>query len=537
MSSEPVWRGEYDYYEPLTIGTQSGEVVGPDSGLRLSAYFACCKVVSEDTAKLPLITYERLQPKGKTPARDHPVYRLLHLAPSDEYTSMTFRETLMYQCLSRGNGYAEIQRNGLGVPIALHLVDADRVEPKRNDDGSIYYEIRQPNGERINIRSFDMLHVRGIGTPLRGWSVARIAAESLGVGLATQTFAATYFGNGTNVGGVLELPKLLNKVGRDAIRESFEQQHKTARLAHKPIVLWQGVTYKPLEVKADEAQFIESREFSVEDICRWFRVPPHKIQHLKRATYSNIEHQGIEYVTDTLIPWLTRIEQEFNRKLFFDEEEYFCEHAVQALLRGDSTSRSQFYRTMFEIGVFSSNDIAELENRNPIPGGDQRFVPANMMPLNGTMDDESEDDDEDDLEEDPEDESPAAPPGRDIEAIFRRVIEDESAKIMRVERKIVERLSANASVDIAEIAKEIIANGTRMSAAIEAIFLAFTDGMNCDADKRMFETIYAATAKEEYGAKPRDQWMAVADSRANVMPMKIAAFWGRVLEKQSHDPK
>lgn len=368
--------------------TLAGVHVTPASAMTLPTYWACIRAISEDIGKLPLLTYRRIDPRGKERAPDHPLYSLLHDAPNDDMESMTFRETLTHYALAWGNGYALIDRDSRLTPVALLPVHPSRVVVRRDDNGLLVYDIY--GGENIplsmgvqwyRVRSDDMLHIRGLGAEgITGYSVAQLAAESLGLSLAAQTFGAAFFGNGAAMGGVLQHPAKLSDQAAKHLRESFERVYSGPENAGKVAILEEGMTYARLAIPPNDAQFLETRLFQVRDICRWFRVPLHKVGDLEFATYTNIEQQAIEYVTDTLMPWCVRWEQQLQRKLFGVQSSYFCEHALQGLMRGDMAARAEFYSRMFGMAALSPNDIRELENASPIgPDGDTYFVQGNNL--------------------------------------------------------------------------------------------------------------------------------------------------------------
>jgi len=371
--------------------TLAGVNVTPASAMTLPTYYACIRAISEDIGKLPLITYRRLEPRGKERAPSHPLYSLLHDAPNDDMEAMTFRETLTHYALSWGNGYALIDRDSRMQAVALHPVHPSRVVVRRDDDGLLVYDIY--GGELLpgsgleqvyRVRSDDMLHIRGMAAEgIVGYSVAQLAAESLGLSLAAQTFGAAFFGNGAAMSGVLEHPGKLSDQAAKHLRESFENVYSGPENSGKVGILEEGMKYMRMAIPPNDAQFLETRLFQVRDVARWFRVPLHKIGDLEFATYTNIEQQCIEYVTDTLMPWCVRWEQQIQRKLFGIGSEFFCEHALQGLMRGDQAARSHFYTQLFGVGVFSPNDIRELENMSPVgPEGDAYFIAANnLMPL------------------------------------------------------------------------------------------------------------------------------------------------------------
>lgn len=374
-------------------GTASGETVGPTTALRLSVYFACIRNISEDVGKLPVMVYEDMPDGTKRRERDNPIWELLGEKPNSEMSAMTFRETLTHHALGWGNGYAEIVRNVAGEAIELWPITPERVKPFRAADRSLWFQVqsaatsgyREPN----YVPAADMLHIHGLGYDgCGGYSVASYAKESIGSGLALDKYGASFFGNGALPGAVLEHPASLSPKALQNLRKSWEEMHKGAGNAHKAAILEEGMKLNKISVNPNDAQFIESKQHTVEDICRWFRMPPHMVQHLLRATFANIEHQGIEYVKFTLEAWLQRWEQEVKRKLLGSGNYYF-EHNINGLLRGDTQSRYAAYAVGRQWGWMSANDIRRLENLDPIDGGDVYLSPQNMTPadrLNDVID-------------------------------------------------------------------------------------------------------------------------------------------------------
>ena len=471
FSAEPAERIS-DFMNPqnwLTdIGggqTTSGECVNTRSAMNLAAFFACVQVLSTDIAKLPLKIYKSLKPRGKEVFYEHPLYEVLHDSPNEDMSSMSLREAMMVSVFLRGDGFARIIRegDGAGKPVGLRFIYPDRVDIKNDiskdgiDPGPVYYMVKkQGSTDKQRIASEDMIHIHGVSEDgIRGLSIIRCAAESIGVGLAAQKFGAAFFGNGSTMSGALETPLGLEDNARNNLRTSLDKLHTGAANAHRMLILEEGMKYARIGIPPEEGQFLESRQFTVEDICRWFRMPPHKIQHLLRATFSNIEEQSIEYVVDTLGSWMTRCEQEYDRKLFKGEEGVFCEHLVNGLLRGNATARGAYYAQGFGIGVFSPNDIREIENMNPIEGGDDYWRPLNMQKL-------GEDPEPPDPapmppgfggppdQQEPQDEPPDAPPevpaedpqnqpeAKAIEA-FKPVLLDAAARVVRKESAAVDR--------------------------------------------------------------------------------------------------
>jgi HK97 family phage portal protein len=368
--------------------TTSGERVGPYTALTLPAYYDCVRILSEDVAKLPLNLYRQLA-RGKEVAKNHPLYRLLRYSPCPTMTAFSFRETLEAHACSWGNGYAEIVRNALGQIVALYPIHPSRMVVWRRGDGTVGYRVMAEFGsgsmQAVEFEPEDIFHLHGMGGDgLIGYSVIAVAAESMGISLAAQSFAASFFGNGMQLGGVLVHPQKLSETARTNLRESMAKMHQGAKRANKIGIFEEGMKYERTGIPPNEAQFLETRSFQIEEVCRWFRMPPHKVQHLARATFSNIEAQNTEYVGDTLQPWLTRWEQEISRKLLSPAEQadYFAEHQVTALLRGDHNARANFYRTMVNIGAMSPNEVRDDENENPGDESlDEHYMQSNMLPI------------------------------------------------------------------------------------------------------------------------------------------------------------
>lgn len=374
-----------DEYTPIAGGGAAGAIKprgGDESWMGMAAYFACIRNISEDIGKLPLITYRRLE-RGKERAKTHPHYHLLHSQPSPAIGSMALRETLTRFALGWGNGYAEINRNTEGGVFALEPLHPQHVVPVNGENGTVDYQYKEPGSTARTIRGRNMLHIHGLSNDgVRGMSVARAARETLQFAGAAQLYGRNLFAQGGRPGGILTHPGKLKPEAKDHLRESWEKAYGGANVG-KTAVLDHGIDYKPITINPIDAQWLETRQFSVEETARWFRMPLHKIQFFLRAQgWSTIDAMNTDYLTDTLLPWLVRWEEELNRKLFADDPEHFAEHLVTGLLRGDQRSRAEFYVKMFSIGGLSINEIREAENLNPIEGegGDKHFVPLNMTP-------------------------------------------------------------------------------------------------------------------------------------------------------------
>jgi HK97 family phage portal protein len=381
------WRGPYNIKDPLTgifsePSVSSGVSVNEQNALTYSAVWASVQRISGDVGSLPLVLYKRVG-DGKEPLRDHPTYRLLHDQPNPDMTAVVFRETLQAHLLTWGNAYAEIEWRGDGRPQAFWPIDPSRVTPERNRAGNLYYKVKNYNNADTYLESQDIIHIPGLGFDgTCGYSVIRQARESIGLGMAMERFGGAFFGNGATMGGYLTHTARLSEPAKKNLRESFNARHRGVDRAHNVGILEEGMTYTPLGVPPDDAQFLESRKFQVAEIARWFQIPPHMLGDLERATFSNIEQQQIDYHTGTLRRWLVRWEQEFNRKVVLQSGSQFVEHTIDGLLRGDIESRYQAYAVGRQWGWLSADDVRSKENMNPLPdeAGQIYLVPINMAP-------------------------------------------------------------------------------------------------------------------------------------------------------------
>jgi len=380
--------GKFGSWQELFIpaGTYSGVSISNENAMQVSTVFACIRNISEDIAKIPIKVYRRTS-SGKEKIQKHPVYTLLNYQPNDEMTAMDFRQTLTAHCLGWGNGYAEIQRDVLGNPVALWPLHPSRCKPTRTDDDVVVYEVRRDDGAIDYLRPENVLHIRGLGDDgIVGHNVIRYARENIGLAKAAETFGATYFGNNTIMGGVLEHPAQLSESAQERLKRSIEKKHQGAEKAHGLFILEEGMKWNKTVIPPEESQFLETRQFSVPEICRWFRMPPHKVADLQRATFSNIEHQDLEYVKDCLTAWIKRWEQSIWWRLLRDDEKnrgIYVEHTVEGLLRGDIASRYSAYQIALgnnnNPGFMTVNEIRSIENLNQIDGQDELFSPQQVQ--------------------------------------------------------------------------------------------------------------------------------------------------------------
>lgn len=382
----------------------AGMMVNEDTAMQFSAVFRAVGYISSMLGMMPWRVMNETA-NGKDLMATHPVDRLLHRRPNPEMSPFTFRETLISHALTWGNGYAEIERDAANRPSALWIVSPDRVEVRR-EDGRLVYEISNTREGKSYVSAENMFHLHGLGFDGNvGYSVINMARRGIGLGMAAEQTGASLFENGLMTNLVIEHPDKLGEQAYKNLKDSLFNYLKGPKRAGYPLVTEEGMQVKNLTMPMDDAQFLETRQFQVEEIARWFGLPPHKLQSLDKATFSNIEQQSIEVVTDALQPWATRLEQEANYKLFNQRSNFYTKLNMNSLLRGDMKARSEFYREMWNLGVLSINEIREFEDMNPVPDGDKRFVQLNMTTLEKAGEDpepapetEIEEDDEDVVE-------------------------------------------------------------------------------------------------------------------------------------------
>ena len=371
----------------------SGEHVDEKSALQIATVYACVRLLAETVAALPFHLYRYMDDgDGKEKAVDHPLYKILYRQANSEMTSFSFREAMMTHLLLYGNAYAQIVRDGRTGILGLYPLLPENVEVDRKENGDLYYIYHaytdEKPGEHDKDIYFDreeILHIPGLGfNGLVGFSPIAMMKNALGTELAVEKYGSSFFRNGAQPSGVLEHPGVLKDP--EKIRRNWSAVYGGANNAHKVALLEEGMTYKPISLPPEDSQFLSTREFGVDEICRIFRVPPHMVQNLRHATFSNIEHESINFVVHTLTPWLVRIEQAIIKDCLLEEEQekYFPKFNVDGLLRGDYQSRMQGYATGFSNGFLSPNDIRHLENMDPIPdeeGGNFYMVNGSYVRL------------------------------------------------------------------------------------------------------------------------------------------------------------
>ncbi len=389
---EPKNKYEGNDFSLLFGRTTSGKTVNERTALQTTAVYACVRILSETIASLPLHVY-RYTEGGKTKDTEHALYTLLHDEPNPDMTSFVFRETLMSHLLIWGNAYSQILRDRSGQVIGLYPLLPDQMSVHRSEKGKLFYvynryEEDNPNFQEkgsIVLSQEEVLHIPGLGFDgLIGYSPIALAKNAVGITLACEEYGASFFGNGANPGGVLEHPGILKDPAK--VRDSWNAVYQGTRNAHKVAVLEEGMSYKQIGIPPEEAQFLETRKFQINEIARLFRIPPHMVGDLEKSSFSNIEQQSLEFVKYTLDPWVVRFEQALKKSLLLPEEKktYFIKFNVDGLLRGDYQSRMNGYAIGRQNGWLSTNDIRELEELNPIPpeeGGDLYLINGNMTKL------------------------------------------------------------------------------------------------------------------------------------------------------------
>lgn len=380
-------------YSFLFGRTTSGKPVNETTAMQTTAVYSCVRILAETLASLPLHVYKYKDGGGKELVHEHPLYWLLHDEPNPEMTSFVFRETLMSHLLIWGNAYAQVIRDGAGRVLALYPLLPNKMQVERDARGELYYIYSKDTDENPMIKKYgeiilkkdEVLHIPGLGFDgLIGYSPIAMAKNAVGMTLACEEYGASFFANGANPGGVLEHPGVLKDPAK--IRESWNAVYRGANNAHKVAVLEEGMKYQQIGIPPEEAQFLETRKFQLNEIARLYRIPPHMIGDLDKSSFSNIEQQSLEFVKYTLQPWLVRWEQSLQSALLLPGEKgtYFIKLNVDGLLRGDYQSRMNGYATGRQNGWFSTNDIREMENLNPIPaeeGGDLYLINGSMTKL------------------------------------------------------------------------------------------------------------------------------------------------------------
>lgn len=372
VSSEGHWINR-----AIGARTFSGTTVTEQSALQVPAVFAAIRIISDLIAQLPAHIYERTSSGRRATVSEHPAVWMLKAEANPHMSAFVFRNVAQGHCLGWGNGYAEIERNGRGQAVRLWPLLPDRTEP-HVEKGQLDFRTTI-DGRAFRLNPENVVHVPGFGFDgYRGYSPIWLARQAIGLALATEEFGAKFFGQGSRSGGVLKLPKMISPEAEarmvDAWSGGLEESHRIR-------ILYEGSDFSQTTIPPEDAQFLQTRKFQLTEVARIFGIPPHKLADLDRATFSNIEHQSLELVTDSLQPWITRWEQELDRKLFLGAERgrFYVKLNVNALLRGDMAARANFYKSGINDGWLTRNEARDFEDMNPIDGLDAPMRPLNMV--------------------------------------------------------------------------------------------------------------------------------------------------------------
>lgn len=377
-------------HEQRTFSTSpamgSAVAVNEDKALTFTAVWAAIRLLSESVSSLPINVYEIDKNGNKVVATANPIYNLLKYKPNNFQNKITFLELLMMGLAAKGESFFYIERNQRTVPTQLIPLNFDEVDVVQVESGALFYETKFGTKDAT-----DILHFKGITTDgVRGLSPIMQCKNSIGWGISVEEFGNTFFKNGAKLSGVLQTDRALSETAIGRLKNSFNNVYAQLSGSNSTVVLEEGLTFKPVSISAEQAQFLASRTFSVEEVARIFNIPPHMLKDLSKSSFNNIEMQSQEFVTYTLMPYLVRIEQEMNLKLFRTNElgKVFVQFNVNALLRGNIKDRSEFYRTMINIGAMNINEVRSKENLNKIENGNKHFMQLNMTTIDKIGSDE-----------------------------------------------------------------------------------------------------------------------------------------------------
>lgn len=386
-STGPDW-GTLERYMAWSFGggaSASGIIVNPQTAMQSAAVFACVQVLAQSIGMLPLNVYQEGKDGSRAKAKDHPLWTILHDQPNEYQTSVEFFEMMILALCLRGNAYAFVNRTRSGRVAELLPLHPDMVRIEMSANFTIQYHVTMPDGSFKTFGVGDIFHVRGL--TLNGWlgiSPIAYARESIGLALATEKFGGQLFRNGAKMGGVLEHPGKLGDEAYKRIKNSFDEA-TSGENSHKTALLEEGMKWAKVSMTADDSQFLETRKYQRSEIASIFRVPPHMIGDLEKATFSNIEQQSLEFVQYTLMPWLNRIEKAIKRDLIDQKERssISIKFNVAALLRGDAAARSAYMHAGILDGWLTRNEARAMESNigiilNPLAGLDIPLMPLNM---------------------------------------------------------------------------------------------------------------------------------------------------------------
>lgn len=360
--------------------TYAGVNITDESAMRCASVYGCVRVLSESIASLPLHLY-RQDEKSRVRAVDHHLYDLLRFAPNDVMSAYEFWEYIAISCILRGNAYIRKTGNRFGRITSLDIIPTQAVEIKRKSDGKIEYHVKLSGADSLVLSSEDVLHFRGLSLDgLTGLGVIKYARESIALAMAAERHGATMFGNGGRPAGLLVNPQHMDPEDAKRFREKWDDAFRGAN-SNKTAILYGGLEWKQISLSNEDAQFLETRKYQRSEICGMFRVPPHMIGDLDRATFSNIEHQDIQFAKHALRPWLRRFESAIRKQLIRPDDRHglYAEFMIDDILRGDFPTRMSGYATAIQNGIYSPNEVRAKENANPREGGDVYFTPSNMQ--------------------------------------------------------------------------------------------------------------------------------------------------------------
>ena len=364
----------------------SGVNVTVDKALEHSTVYSCVNILSESMASLPFSVYEKTSKKQKNytkKATNHPLHELLHDEPNDDMTSFSWMQVVMMHLTLRGNHYSQIIRNNAGNVVGIYPLDPEKMQIIRLESGKIAYLYRHDTLGEQGLDASEILHFIGMTLDgIVGLSPISYNRNTIGASIAMEEFGATLFKNGATPSGVVSGNgvKSMSDTAFERFRQSFKDNYQGLMNAGKPLILEDGFTFTPITISNRDGQYLESRKFTKAEIAAIYRVPLHMINELDKATFSNIEHQSMQFVVDAVRPWAVRIEKEIKRKCFSTKEKksYFVKLNLGALLRGDTKSRYEAYESAITKGCWMTrNEARELEDLNPIDGLDEMIVPLN----------------------------------------------------------------------------------------------------------------------------------------------------------------
>lgn len=519
---------------------QQDESLSELKALHSTAVFGCVRIISETVAWLPLPIYRRLANGGKQKATDYDLYNLLQTRPHPEVNAFTFRETMNSHLMLWGNAYAEIEFKN-GKPVQLNILPPDKTSPERTEQGNLFYEITLKDGEKRKLADYQVLHIVGLGFDgTKGHSPIQMAKKAVNLSLALDNFGYNFFKNGTNVGAVVTSPDALSDKAYSRLKDDLSEKYEGLGNEHRMMLLEEGMTFSKNTIPPNDAQFLESRKFQITDIARIYRVPPHMLADLERATFSNIEHQDLSFVKHTMMPYFRRWEQAINMRIIpeNDQQTYFSEFLVDGLLRGDITARYTAYQTALQNGWFNRNEIRAMENHNPMEGeeGELYTVNSATIPLKQLLQEEPENDNND-IQEDErsfkkketrakhEFRIRSARQRTKIAKSFQPVFRDAVARIVKREKADIKRQAEKDTRDAQDlllfveqfydkhgefVRKNIAPAYASLTQAIKAAALDEVDGEDVDTNKLIddmvdvFEKKYIARSRKGLQKKIRN---------------------------------